>query len=55
MKRYAKALGCRTLEGYGRDAWIRAIKKGTGEDWKKAYAVIELDLEGETEASVAAE
>lgn len=39
---YGTEVGCETVEGYGREAWIRWLKP---RGFKKTYAVFEKELE----------
>lgn len=41
MEKWAKECGCETIEGYGRDAWLR-FTKGSG--FKKAYVTFEKEI-----------
>lgn len=38
---FAEETGCNTLEGYGRDAWYRVLKR---HGFRKAYVVYEKEL-----------
>lgn len=41
INRYAGDLGCETIEGYGREAWIRWLRP---RGFRKAYAVFEKEV-----------
>ena len=44
LESWAKENDCKTLEGFGRKAWLRALRK---HGWKQAYIVVEKDLTDE--------
>ena len=44
LKSFAKDAGCETIEGYGREAWLRVLNNQTRSKWRKVYTMFEVDL-----------
>jgi len=55
MKRFAIDIGCETMEGYGRDAWLRVFNQLTEFKWRRVYTTFEVDLTEEVPEAMAAE